>query len=576
MPNSIYNSLQKASSGLSASQAGLNVAGQNIANVNTEGYSRQRVELKSEALKDYSAGYTGLGVVTSSTKRVYDNIIAKNLRNESSDLQYYTTVEGSLKGAGIYFNELEEGGGLGQALEDYFNAWSDLANTAPDDSAESQSKKEVVISKAKTLSTQLNETSDGVTTARADSNNRVKTYVDEVNNMADEINKLNKDITAFESNGKIANDLRDRRDLLLNKLSEIVNINTYENEHGVISVFIGNNAIVDGVSLNKLYLKEDQQNNNYYDIYWGNQQNGPSVNITNNIQAGKVKAELDTRDGYLKDYSDKLNKFTENLIFETNKLHSKGYGESFFTNLTSNIGLTSKDLNLSAITDKINEGQIVFSIFNNNGEFIRNKAIKVDPTKNSLSDIVEQINKDEELPLRAGIVEGNRLQIYTKEGNSFAIADDTSDFLATIQVNSFFDGEGSQDIKVNNLVEKNTQYLATHSILTKGDNSLARSIANLKYSNINSLDSGTFEGYYTALSTKIGVDLSKITSLKSTKEYSFNQLKQKLDEVAGVSLDEEFINMIKFQKAYEANARMVTTLDQMMDTIINNMGVVGR
>ena len=72
------------------------------------------------------------------------------------------------------------------------------------------------------------------------------------------------------------------------------------------------------------------------------------------------------------------------------------------------------------------------------------------------------------------------------------------------------------------------------------------------------------------------MDLSKITSLKSTKEYSVNQLKLKLDEITGVSLEEEFVNMIKFQKAYEANARMITALDEMMNTIINNMGIVGR
>lgn len=576
MANSIYNSLQKASSGLSASQAGLTVTGQNISNVNTEGYSRQRIELKSEALKDNSAGYMGLGVTTSSAKRIYDDIIARNLRNEMSDLEYYTNIESSLKSAGVYFNELELGGGLGQAFEDYFNAWSDLANTAPDDSAESQSKKEVVVSTAKVLTTQLNETATGLSKARSDSNKRIKMYVDEINNMADEINTLNKDIASFESNGRVANDLRDRRDLLLNKMSEIVDINTYENENGVVSVFIGNNALVDGTTQNKLYIVENKLNNNYYDIYWGNNQNGPSVNITNNIHAGKIKAEVDMRDNYLKSYSDRLNILTENLMFETNKLHSKGYGESFFTNLTSNNGVSSRNVNLSTITDNILEGQVVFSIFDNNGNFIANTAINIDPDKDSLSDIVAKINKNEKLPLRAGIVEGNRLQIYTKEGYSFGIADDTSNLLAALQLNSFFNGTSSQDIKVNNLIEQNTQYLASHSILTKGDNSVARSISNLKYANIDSLDNATFEGYYTTLSTKVATDLSKITSLKSTKEYSVNQLKLKLDEITGVSLEEEFVNMIKFQKAYEANARMITALDEMMNTIINNMGIVGR
>jgi flagellar hook-associated protein 1 FlgK len=577
--NNIYNSIQKASSGLSASQAGLNVTGQNISNVNTEGYSRQRVELKSEALTGNSMGYMGLGVSTEGAKRIYDDIIAKNLRGEKSLLEYYNNIETTLKSSEVYFNELEIGGGLGQALEDYFNAWSDLANTAPDDSAESQSKKEVVISTATVLTTQLNEASSGLSNERYDSNKRIAMYVDEINNMAKEISTLNKDIISTESNGRVANELRDRRDLLLNNMSELVDINTYENEDGAVSVFIGNNALVDGVVLNKLYLIEDKTNSNFYNIYWGNNQNGPSLDITNNINAGKLKAELDLRDQYLKSYLDRLNTLSENLIFETNKLHSKGYGESFFTNLTSNNGVSSRDLELSkdrTMSNKINEGQIVFSIFDINGEFVGNRAIKVDPTKNSLSEIVEGINKDEKLPLKAGITGDNKLQIFTKEGYSFAIADDTTNLLASLQLNTFFDGTNSEDIKINNLIEQNTQYLASHSILTKGDNTLARNIAHLKLTNIESLDNSTFEGYYTSLSTKVASDLSKTTSLKSTKEYSVNQLKLKLDEVAGVSLEEEFVNMIKFQKAYEANARMITTLDQMLDTIINNMGIVGR
>jgi len=178
----------------------------------------------------------------------------------------------------------------------------------------------------------------------------------------------------------------------------------------------------------------------FYNIYWGNNQNGPSIDITNNINAGKLKAELDLRDQYLKSYLDRLNTLTENLIFETNKLHSKGYGDSFFTNITSNNGVSTRDLDLamdSTMSGKINEGQIVFSIFNANGEFIGNKAIYVNPTSDSLNDIVERINKDENLPLKAAITGDNKLQIYTEDGYSFAIADDTTNLLAALQINAF-------------------------------------------------------------------------------------------------------------------------------------------
>lgn len=580
MPNTIYNTMQKASSGLAASQAGITVTGHNISNVNTDGYSRQRIDQENIALKNYSPDYMSLGVTTASAKRVYDDIIAKNLRSETSDLEYYKSTDESLKGIEVYFNELEEGAGLGGALKDYFNAWADLANTAPDNSAEAMSKRQVVIDRASVLSSKLNDTSTSLNIARDDSNKKIKMYVEEINNLAAEISSINKDIAAFEGSGKVANDLRDRRDLLLDKMSNLVDINVYENTSGITSVFIGNNALIDGATLNRIMLYENKNNNGYYDIYWGTNRDGASVKITEYIKSGKIAAELDMRDHTLKEYSDDLDGFTKNLIQETNNIHAKGYGDAYFTTLTSSNAVLSKDLKLAhdeTLNDLgIKSGTLQISIFDKDGNFVQDLYVNIDPEKDSLNDIVEKISKTDDPMIRAAITDKNELYISAKDGFTFAFKDDTSNFLSSIGLNNFFTGANAENISVANNLKTTPTYLAVHNFLASGDNSNAKELSELRFKQIDRLGNQTLSSFYTTLTGKIGSNKAKIGSLQQSKEYSVNQLKLKLDEVKGVSLDEEFVNMIKFQKAYEANARMVTTVDEMLSTIINNMGIVGR
>ncbi|MDY6822111.1 MAG: flagellar hook-associated protein FlgK, partial [Deferribacterota bacterium] len=299
----IYDTLNKAAAGLASSQAGLSVTGNNINNVDTEGYSRQRVEIKND---------NGL-IITEDPKRVYSDVIAKNLRNEKSGYELYNTLENGLKSIDVYFNELEMGAGLGDSFKEYFNALSDLANTTPDNTAESLSKKEVVVEKATVLSNKINDAAKSIERQRNDSNEKIKDYTEEVNDIANEIASINKKIASVEYDDKKANELRDRRDVLLDQLSELVDITTYEDDNGMVSVYVGNNPLVEGSVSNQLILKENSEN--YYDIFIGNKKYGENINITNSIKAGKIKGELELRDNYYKEYADRLNNLKEALIF---------------------------------------------------------------------------------------------------------------------------------------------------------------------------------------------------------------------------------------------------------------------
>ena len=282
----IFGSLHIGSSGTKSSQAKINITGHNVANANTDGYSRQRVDSETFINKGYANGSLGQGVETGNAKRAYDTILAENLRKETSQLAYYQSTEEDLKKVEIYFNELEMGSGLGDPLKEYFNAWKDLANTTPDSSVEANSKRYVLLSKAEVLTRKLNEGHKVMDDMAQESEREINEYVKQINMIAGDISEVNKSITGLESASREASDLRDKRDILLNELSEIVGINTKENDEGQLSVFIGSNILVDGNMTSKIFVKSDSNDSGRLNVYWGTTNNGPEIDITGQISGG--------------------------------------------------------------------------------------------------------------------------------------------------------------------------------------------------------------------------------------------------------------------------------------------------
>ena len=151
--SNLFGMIWTGVSGLNAAQTGISVTGNNIANMKTENYSRQTVELVTKKPQYTYNGAIGKGVDVAGIRREYDDLLAKSVRNSNSNYLYYNSMSSTLKSAMLYFNELESGSGLGDALKDYFNAWQDLSNSAPDDTSESLTKRTVLVEAADTLAT---------------------------------------------------------------------------------------------------------------------------------------------------------------------------------------------------------------------------------------------------------------------------------------------------------------------------------------------------------------------------------------------------------------------------------------
>ena len=155
--SNLFGMIWTGVSGLNAAQTGISVTGNNMANMKTENYSRQTVELVTKKPQYTYNGAIGKGVDVAAIRREYDDLLAKNVRNSNSNYLYYNSMSSTLKSAMLYFNELESGSGLGDALKDYFNAWQDLSNSAPDDTSESLTKRTVLVEAADTLAIKIRD-----------------------------------------------------------------------------------------------------------------------------------------------------------------------------------------------------------------------------------------------------------------------------------------------------------------------------------------------------------------------------------------------------------------------------------
>jgi flagellar hook-associated protein 1 FlgK len=584
--SNILGIFQTGVSGLMASQAGIDVTGHNIANVNTAGYSRQVVSLTTQTPSLVNPGPFGRGVQVQSITRVYDEILAESLRNEKSQLSFYTSVQTTLEKVTVYFNELEDGSGLGESLRDYFDAWQDLANNPTDQSQEALAKRVALVESTTTLTQKIQSSYDQIDKFREESDYNIKTYVDEINQLTENLAYLNGEIAKVEALGNTANDYRDQRDQILTRLSEIANVSVYEKSNSQISVYLGGSALVDDKVSYKLFAESDSENEGHYKITWGTATNTKGqVDLTSQITGGAIGAELVVRDELLKDYQSQLDELALTLINETNRIHSLGQGVNKFTQITSNNGVPNSSFVFSQAagsfpTADVTKGTMRITVYDSEGNAAGTYDIDIDPDKDNLNSVIQKISAaDGDLAggkLQASLSLDNTVKIYSEAGYTFTFTEDTSNFLVAAGLNSYFTGTGASDIQLSTLIQENNLYIATGTTGAAGDNTIAKKIADLKYETVFEDQGVTIDGFYSYFTASIASEKHQVDIFVETKTYSLNEMELKMEEITGVSMDEELTNLLKFQRSYEASARFITTVDSMIDKLINGTGLVGR
>lgn len=460
---------------LAAQKAAIGVTGENIANVNTPGYSRQTAVLETAQFNPDLNPAVGSGVVLASIQRSYDKFLQNQMMSAYSSSGEQTTRQTALQRIEPLFSDLS-GSGLGTSLGDFFNAWQDLSMN-PQGSAERQS----LLAKTQSLVEEFHQINNSLNSVKQDANQSLESITGNINSITSQIATLNEQIRITQLSGGNTNQLKDSRDVLVQDLSKKVGITSLEQTDGTITVSLARGPqLVDGYRSATMSLQSDASNAGLSAVYVSSIGGGNDTNVTSLLtstgsSSGELGGALYVRDTMINGYLNNLDEIASSLTVEVNNLHSAGFslngstGVNFFTPLATTSGASiAISLNIAS-ADNI-------------------AAASADPT------------------------------------------------LA---------GSGT------------------------GNNKTALAIAalNNKALTINGTSS-TLSEFYSSLVGKVGINV-QATDLKVAQTDSMiKQLNNVHDSTSGVSLDEELLALTKYQKAFEGAAKLITTGQDMIDTIL--------
>ncbi|GER94494.1 hypothetical protein A45J_2257 [hot springs metagenome] len=322
----------------------LDTTAHNIANASTPGYTRQDVVFQNIPTGTItSVGMTGRGVNIAEIKRMYDAFTTLQIRTEQSNFSYWDAYQKAILKIENIFNEASDTG-ISPAITDFFNAWQEVSQNP-----EGYAQRTLLIKKAEYLTSRISRAYSSLDDERTELLKSSQSLVDEVNSIAKKIADLNEQISTSPG----ALDLKDQRDLLVERLNEIVRVSTFEDNVGRYSILIGGVPIIDGGKTYTMSVSTDTDNNMHFYITLP----GETKEITNDISSGELKTNIDLRETGIPDYMNRLNAFALDMTLTINEYHRSGYGldnstgNYFFSNISS--PFTTKDSSVSggSITD---------------------------------------------------------------------------------------------------------------------------------------------------------------------------------------------------------------------------------
>lgn len=556
----ISSLLDMAKEALQAHQASLYITGHNIANATTPGYSRQRVTLETTDPMQTDVGLVGRGVRATGVERLYDRFISAQLTLERQELAKWQAWEDAClrveQTLGLYSTETP-----GPALTEFFNAFEDLANNPT-----GITERQAVVAAGRQLASSFERVQSRLVELRKDLNYEIAQVVSDANLLAHQISELNVKIKAIEGGFGTANDLRDRRDLLIDELAEKIGFTHFLNDQGLETISLeSGNMLVEGETLGSLGLTENAGNEGLSDILFVDA-NGNERNITEHVTGGKLGALLAVRDSQIVSYLEDIDTLATSVIQEVNGLHVQGRGLVDFSSLTSANAVDDPDADLddAGLPFAPQSGSFDLVVTDSLGASNTTTINILDGVTDSLNDLQAAI--DAVPNLSASVVAG-KLEITADAGYVFNFSNDTSDVLLGLGLNAFFAGGGSADIALASSIEADGANIAAARSSASGDNTNALAIAQLRET-ASVGGSGTFNDFYNALIGRTGLDARGAAESREEAEAIVNQLVTAKASAAGVSIDEELANLLITERAFQAAARLISISDELLEELI--------
>lgn len=306
------------------SQTSLQTVGHNIASKSVEGYSRQRVEQVTNFPVGEGKLRIGMGAKAAVVTRVNNPYLEKQIGKEQSNLGFLSAKQDAMSRVESVYNE-QVNKGLNQFVSDFFNAFRELGNNP-----ESIATRTLVKETADSMTKDFKRVHGQLTGIQSELDQQIKTNINEINGLTTEIADLNERIHHVEIGGIPANDERDRRDLLIKKLGEKVNIKWAEGEDGSVTIAAGKSALlVAGNDAKQLFVQAtpgtDRKGEGNFDIIYKNSEFATPLKVTEQFTGGSVGGLLEIRDGLITELKNDVDEMAYNFATNINEVHSQGY-----------------------------------------------------------------------------------------------------------------------------------------------------------------------------------------------------------------------------------------------------------
>ncbi len=611
----IFDTLYTGTSGLNAAQLQIQVTSQNITNSDSDYYIRQQVMQSAKEALHTVPGDIGMGTKVDMIVRVFDEFLFGKLTNSTTNKEGTAYKQQVLQEIAQRYPDLQDAGIL-KDLANYFNAWSDFASH-PYEAAQ----KTNLVNATTTLTNNINNTADQLRAIHMNINEQIKLSVDEINRVAKQIADINRELMRIEStNQNQANDMRDQRDRLELTLANLMNISVFKNDiltnsqlGGTLTdqgrdytLTIDGVTLVEGQTFNPIKLDTNGDANGFVSIYY-ELTDETRINMNSKIVNGKLGAMLDLRgrevnengtmkDGIITEFRDHLDSFTKTLITQTNNIYASGATSSMSSN---DLTKMQDNTTLQNYDSQIKNGSFDVVVYNKQGKEVGRKTINVDAstTMNDTrqgNSIISDFNADTDdngdgnknndvndyftarytYDEKTGLGHLNITPNQAEGEYYISIEDHGTNFAGVFGLSRFLDGSEAKNVSVNATLANNTSLVIGGKTPVVGDNSMANEMINLQYQKVDfHFASGataheTLTGFYRFLTSDIASRAESINAAHTTNTTLYNAIYAQFQSTSGVDVSEELANLIRFQHSYGSAAKIISTTDQMLNTLL--------
>jgi flagellar hook-associated protein 1 FlgK len=559
---SLLGALNTGQSALAMSQLNLQVTGNNIANSGNADYTREVANSAESPSQQIQPGiFVGTGVDLTSIQREIDNSLQKRLNASISDNEGANTTQQWSGQVQAIFNALGTNS-LGTQITSFLSDWSTLAN-APTNAAQ----RRIVAQDGQGLAQQFSGIANQLGQLQTDAGQQLTSLASSANQLAQQVAGLNQQIANTQTGTGADNALLDQRDAAVKQLATLVDVNTVNQGNGTVNVYIGSEPLIMGTTNRGLKVVQSAVNGqpNYQLLFAADNGNVPA-------STGQIGAMIGAQ-SQITNVLQQTNTLAAGLIQGLNVLHSSGQGTAGFTTVTGTNQVLDPTAALNSATAGLTfppvNGSFVISVKNASTGLSSSTLVPISltgqPGDTTLSSLAASLNA---VPNVNATVQGGQLTIASTSPNEqITFSQDTSHVLAGLGINTFFQGTNATTIAVNPIIVQTPGYIAAALNGDPGDNQTALAITSVAGAAQATLSGASINGAYRNMIDGIAATSATATSNAQSTLDIRNTLTAQQQTTSGVSLDEETVNMMKQQLAYQGAARLVSTINQMLTTL---------